>query len=204
MNSQFNLENPQKNYLYLCCVDLESDLELFLKDVEMLESFGSVFSFDRSLWAKLSSGCIPPQLYDFSVDSGVNFLILSDKALDTEKFCSFRSFEVTLDDLAVSGKYEASEFTEEDFQGGVYLTLIRSTKDLSDVPGALKLSAASNHFYLSEEMFALDDFVQSEKESFELCQCFFTPSKEQLSELPELLNDKEKVHLNENLTGIRC
>ncbi|MCM8534918.1 MAG: hypothetical protein NE334_03155 [Lentisphaeraceae bacterium] len=204
MNSQIDLENPQKTYLYLCDVDLESDLELFLKELQSFNKITPVFSFDRSLWANLSSGYIPPQLYDFSFNSGVNFLILSEEALDTEKLSSFRAFEVKLDDLSMSGKYEVSEFTEEDFQGGAYLTFIRASKPLQDVSGALKLKSMNDHLYLSEEMFSLDDFVQNNKESFELCQCFFMPSKEQFSELPELLKDKEKVHLNQNLTGIRC
>lgn len=202
MNSQFDLANPQKNYLYLCEVDSESDLELFLQDLQALENLGASFSFDRSLWAKLSSGYIPPQLYDFNFDSGVNFMILSEKPFDNKS--TFRSFEIKLSEIQVSGKFEASEFTEEDFQGSAYLTFMRTSNSLEDVTGALKLSFMGNHLFISEEMFAVDDLAQKKKASLELCQCFFLPSKELFSELPDLLKDKEKIHLSENLTGIRC
>ena len=204
MNSQLNFDNPQKNYLYLCDVDLDSDLELFLQDINKCKDTELTFCFDRSLWAKLSSGCIPPQLYDFAINSGVNFLILSKAALSLESLKSFRSYEVQLTGVVSSGSYEPSEFTEEDFLGGFYVNFLRTTQELTDVPGALKLTASNNHLYLCEEMFAVDTLIQENKEVVEMCQCFFAPSKEQFLALPELLKDKEKIHLSDALTGIRC
>ena len=202
------------NYTQFALISFKEDAD-YSVIIDLLSSIDdAAISFDRSVWAIASSGCVPPQLFDMNIGNEVNrIIILSQDSLDSldsmvEKLSPFAaSLEIeTLEVEKVYGEIGECEFVEEGFEGGLYLTYIKTNDIEFELPDSVRVAklSGSKYLILSEEVYGLDDKVSAQRQAITEGDYFYMPSKDQLNDLPEMLKDKEKIHLTQDVTGIRC
>ncbi|MCH2204841.1 MAG: hypothetical protein MK132_03090 [Lentisphaerales bacterium] len=210
MSAQTNFSDPLFNQIALCQLNTDADLESTLTAILGLQKVGNLVGFDRSLWAKFSSGFVPPQLYDMNLRiSELTFFIAGDgleEQLNSVKDLQFSIDIISLSTPNLSGDLAPVSFVEEDFIDGRYLAVAVAKADLLAYVSGTKMISTDNkvQLYLTEEIYQLEEILSNNKSKIQRGQYFYLPSVEKLEELPELLNDIERVHLSQNITGIRC
>ena len=198
-------------------IKADSSLEEFVQSILEWQNFNDhsfIIGFDRSLWTKLTNGLVPPQLYTFEPSlaeyEGLFFLAIDKSNANLDQLSSFVKviFDESCQTAEICGELKKASFVEDEFKDGRYLSfLTHQGTPLSLVDGCRRLSPIEDQNYqlfLTEEVYSLDDYLSSNKDKILSGFYFYIPSIEKLKELPELLGDIEKIHLSENITGIRC
>lgn len=211
MSVQTNFLDSSLRHIAIFLIDPNSDFDKLVSVIMSLKSQDCIVGFDRSLWAKFTSGCVPPQLYD--MDSGISELSLfimgndlEDNIKSLEHF-SYSYKSILLAGASVKGELIPTSFVEDDFVDGRYLAVVFPVKEnLSELKGARMIICNDTlvQLYLTEEIYELENLLIEQRSAVNEGQYYYIPSIEKLSELPELLNDVERVHLAQNITGIRC
>ena len=185
-------------------------LELILP----LSSKGFLLGFDRNLWSILSSGCVPPQLYKLSaaLDNPLLFIAGDDNLCNTLEDKDFFSHIelVTIETRPQArGSLKAVDFVEEEFFGGRYSAHLHGRELVDKLHrGAISLyfstSSHAHELLLVEDMACIDDYMFAQEKNGLSAEIFYLPAKQKIKELPELLKDSEKIHLDPKLRGIHC
>ena len=216
MSSQTDFQNFPFESFALCTVKQEASLEELLKQLLLWHKDEEcLIGFDRSLWVKLSSGFLPPQLYSLDLgDDSLEFSFflavngIEDKLKSLDLFTSSVSIFPSVN-IEMTGELKVASYVEEEFIDGRYLACLDVLDDGVEEVSGVRLMTVNNEkslqqLFLTEEIYELDDVLARNKEKLQEGNYFYIPSVEKLNELPELINDFEKVHLSQNITGIRC
>ena len=157
--------------------------------------------FDRLLWAQLSSGQMPAQPFPFPGITVQNCAaVFHNESLPIIEEVA-EKFEIS--DIEFSGEAGECFEVEEDFEESMFLMFLRAEKTSHPdnmMVCSLKTDRGSIQICVGYSLYPAEEWLEgmdSQRGYY-----FFAPSFELRSELDERVQDKERIHLDEEIRGV--
>jgi len=226
MNSLNLPPKVEFSHLYLCTIkDLVKSSEEIVDFVGELNNNGDcLLGFDRTLWASLSSGQMPSQLYTFNFYGSPNSCEVHEGVLAIFSKSEITIFPnclnvntINLNELSYDEGEMVDSFEEDDeFENCNYATLLnwkKYTEDQIELKGLKNLwFDHSIQLLIGKSLYVQDDWVDSffNDEAFnteneiDFAVHLLLPCQEKIEYLKEAVKDKERIHLDPEIKGIYC
>ena len=225
MNSPLTAAKAKYSFLYFCKLpDIDKNL-LDLADYlgALTAQDGIVIGFDRTLWAAISSGQMPSQLYTFNfygssngceVDENILVVISEIELRDLPEYIDTQT--IKLNELTLNDGVMAESFEEDDeFVNCFYASLLiwNSLDDTQTVEGVQNICFDMRiQLLLGNSLYAQDEWVDrffndsefNHKNKLSSAVHLLLPCTEKIAALKEAVLDKERIHLDPEIKGIYC